>query len=106
MESGKLQLIKKMCLPWCAVLYVEIGWMFCVGVTTYGRRCGRIYVMFLSWGEGALINLQYALQMVRMSGSTRRCCISGSSDLCEGKGLYALLCGNLKGHLRWKTHYR
>lgn len=81
MESGKLQLIKKICLPGCAVLHVEIGWMLYVGVTTCGRLCGWIYVMLLSWGEGALINLQYALQMVCVSGSTRTCCISESSDL-------------------------
>lgn len=70
----------KMSLPGRAVLCMEIGWMLYVGVTTYGRHCGRIYIMFLSWGEGALINLQYALQKACVSGSTRTCCIRGRSD--------------------------
>lgn len=52
-----------------------------VGVaTTYEKRRGRIYVVLLSWGDGVLINLQYALQMACMSGSARTCCVIGGSD--------------------------
>ena len=36
--------------------------LLCVGVATYGRHRGRIYIIFLRRGEGALIKLQYALQ--------------------------------------------
>lgn len=45
--------------------------LLCVGVVTYGRHRGRIYIIFLTWGEGALIKLQYAC----ISGSTRTCCM-------------------------------
>lgn len=76
------------------------AWMLYGGVTTYGRHCRRIYIMFLSWGEGALINLQCALQMACVSGRTRTCSIRGSSDSEEGKWHKMTLCtlyGNLKG---------
>lgn len=64
--------------------YMEMGWMLCVGVTTYGRHRGRIYNMLLSWGEGVPINLQYTLQMASVSGSTRTC-VSGRLDSKGGK---------------------
>lgn len=65
-------------LPGCAGLNMEIGWMLYVGVSTYGRE--DLYDVFLSWGEGALINVQYAIQMAHVSGCTRTGCIRGSSD--------------------------
>lgn len=57
-----------------------------------GRICGRMYFMFFSWREWLLINLQFALHMAYMSGSTRACCNRGSSDLWDGKWHKMTLC--------------
>ena len=81
-ETGELRLINENV---SAEVCMEIGWMSYVGVTTYGRHRGRIYIMFLSKVEGALVNLQCALQLALVSGRTRTSRIRGRSDLKDGR---------------------